>query len=126
MNPLSKLILARKAELDLTWQEIADRGEFSSHSIVHALANKTELRTMPREATLRRLAKALDLPYDNVKQAALDACGLQVGEVQVGLADADTIRVIVAAVGEMDDRDKDKLRRLAEAFAAEARAARER
>lgn len=124
MNPLSKLILSRKAELDLTWQEIATRGEFSSHSIVHALASKPVHKSMPRDATMHRLAKALDLPFDNIKQAAMDACGLRVGELQVGLADADNIRVIIASLADMDERDKDKLRRLAEAFAAEARAAR--
>lgn len=124
MNPLSKLILSRKAELDLTWEKIAERGEFSSHSIVHALARKTEHKAMPREITLRRLAKALDLPYENVKQAAIDACGFVVGEVQVGLKDADRIRIIAASFGELDDTVKDNIVKLAESFAIDARSAR--
>lgn len=124
MNPLSKLILTRKEELGLTWQELAKRGEFSSHSILHALAHKAVHKAMPREITLRRMAKALDLPYENVKQAAALSCDVLPQEIQVGLADADTVRVIVAAIGEMDERDKKKLERIAEAFAADARATR--
>lgn len=120
MNPLARLIHSRKEELGLSWYDIADRGGFSSHSIVYALAKKKEHRAPPRLETLQRLAKALDLPLDNVKHAAIEASGFEVKKIEVGLEDADRIRIVVAAMGDMDERDKDKLVALAEAFAAEA------
>lgn len=126
MNPLSRLILARKEELDLTWDDIAERGGFTSHTIVYALARKKEHKIAPRLETLVKLAKALDLPLDIVKGAALEAAGFGIGEVTTTLKDSSTVRIIAAYVEEMDEADKKKLERLAEAFALESRAARQR
>lgn len=115
-NALSRLIFRRKTELGLTWDDIAARGEFSSHTIVHALANKAEHKSPPRLSTLQRLSKALDVPLEQVKQAAAEAAGFQVTEFSEG-----DVRVVVSAMQEMSERDRQKIIRLAQEFAAEAR-----
>lgn len=124
MDELSRLIFRRKAELDLTWEEIAERGGFSSHTIVYMLAHKKERKQTPRLATLERLAKALQVPLDVVKVAAADAAGFSFQEVMTTLSASSDLRIIAAAIGELDDSDREKLVGLAEAFAEEARARR--
>lgn len=119
MNELSRLIHKRKAELDLTWDDIAERGGFSSHTIVYALATKKEHKQTPRIETLERLAKALAVPLDVVKAAAVQAAGFELQEVPTTLAASTDLRIVAAAMGQMSDADRAKLVRLAEAFAAE-------
>lgn len=125
MNELSRLILKRKAELDLTWDEIAERGNFSSHTIVYALAMKKEHKQAPRVDTLERLAKALELPVDVVKVAAIQAAGFDLQEVPTTLAASTDLRIVAAAMGQMSEADRAKLVRLAEAFASEGERAKE-
>lgn len=120
MNELSRLIHKRKAELDLTWDDIAERGGFSSHTIVYALASKKEHRQTPRIETLERLAKALAVPLDVVKAAAVQAAGFELQEVPTTLAASTDLRIVAAAMGQMSDADRAKLVRLAEAFAEES------
>lgn len=124
MNELARLIMQRKEELGLSWYEIADRGGFSSHTIVYALAKKKEHRSPPRLDTLERLAKALSLPLDVIKVAAIQAAGFEFEEVPTTLEASSDLRIIAAAIGEMDERDRAKLVRLAEAFAADAKSER--
>lgn len=119
MNPLSRLIHQRKDELELTWDDIADRGGFKSHTVVYALAKKAEHKQPPRAETLRRLAKALQLPLDVVRMAAAESAGFRFEEVPTTLAAAGDLRIIAAAIGTMSDADRAKLVRLAEAFAGE-------
>lgn len=121
MNELSRLILSRKDELGLTWDEIAARGGFTSHTIVYALATKKEHKQTPRLETLQRLAKALDVPLDVVKVAAIQAAGFEFGEVPTTLRAAEKLRILAAYFDELTDRDQEKLVRLARAFAEEAR-----
>jgi transcriptional regulator with XRE-family HTH domain len=121
MNPLSRLILRRKDELDLSWYDIADRGGFSSHTIVYALAKKAEHRQTPRAETLTRLARALDLPLDLVRVAAAEAAGYQLTEVGTTLEAAEDVRVVASIMAELSPRDRAKLRRLAQSFVEEAR-----
>lgn len=120
MNELSRLIHKRKAELDLTWDDIADRGGFSSHTIVYALATKKEHKQTPRIETLERLAKALAVPLDVVKAAAVQAAGFELQEVPTTLTASTDLRIVAAAMGQMSDADRAKLVRLAEAFARES------
>lgn len=117
MNALARLILQRKAELDLTWDEIAERGGFSSHTIVYSLANKETLKQPPRLETLERIAKALSVPLDVVKVAAVEASGLAPQEVTTSLRHVDVLRIVAASLPNMSERDAKKLARLAEAFA---------
>lgn len=119
-NELSRLIYRRKAELDLTWDDIAERGGFSSHTIVHALATKREHRQTPRLETLERLAKALAVPLDVVKDAAIRAAGFDLQDVPTTLEASADLRIIADCLGRMSAPDRSKLVRLAEAFAAGA------
>lgn len=119
MNPLARLILRRKDELEMTWQELADKGGFSSHTILYALAHKAEHRQVPRPETLKRLAKAIDVPLDIVKATAAEAAGYTVQDITVPLESAQRIRVVVQAMGKISQADQDKLVKLAEAFANE-------
>jgi transcriptional regulator with XRE-family HTH domain len=122
MNALSRLIQRRKVELDLTWAEIAQRGGFSSHTVVHALATKAEHRQVPRPETLERLAKALELPLDVVKAAAAEAAGYQLNEISVPLPDAEPVKIFAAALGDLTQEQKHHLARRAQLMAEELRA----
>ena len=124
MNPLARLIQRRKTELDLTWQEIARRGGFSHHTVVYQLANKPVHKQPPRIETLQRLAKALDVPLDVVRQAALDAAGLKVEVVRVSLEAAEDVRIVAAVMDELSPRDREILRGIAEQFARSQRESR--
>jgi transcriptional regulator with XRE-family HTH domain len=121
MNPLARLILRRKNELDATWQELATRGGFSSHTILYALAHKAEHRQVPRPETLKRLARALDVPLDVVKATAASAAGYTLQDVNVTLESAEDVRIVAQVMGEISDADRAKLRRLALAFRDEKR-----
>lgn len=116
MNALARLIQRRKTELDLTWQEIADRGGFSSHTIVHALATKPVHKAPPRAETLARLAKALELPENIVRAAAFDAAGLTVEETEIPLNVMEDIRVIAAGASEMSEHDRAIVRNIVESI----------
>lgn len=124
MNPLARLILRRKNELGMTWQELAKAGEFSSHTVLYALAHKPEHRQVPRPETLKRLAKAIDVPLDVVKATAAEAAGYSLQEVGVTLDSAEDVRFVAQVMGEISVADRAKLRRLAMAFRDEARQAR--
>lgn len=73
-HALGWLITWRKDVLGLTWDDIRDRGGFSSHTIAYNLAYK-DLQQTPRRSTLVRLAAALDVPEDVVKVCAASAVG---------------------------------------------------
>lgn len=121
MNPLARLILGRKEELGLTWDEIAERGEFSSHTIVYQLAMKTEHKMVPRSDTLRRVAKALNLPMDVIQRAAIEAAGFSYRneDIPTTLGASDDLRIVAAVFGQLDDNDRTVIRRMVETYAAE-------
>lgn len=121
-NPFARLIERRRQELNLTWYDIARLGDFKSHTIVYALAKKVEWKQPPRQDTLKRISKALSLPLDVVKAAAAEACGYQLEEISVPLDAAEDVKIVVAAMTELSDADREELRRRAVAFAAEVRA----
>lgn len=118
MNALSRLILRRREQLDLTWAEIAQRGGFSGHTTVYNLAHKS-FKAPPRQETLHQLAVALDLPLDVVKAAAAEAAGLRVEEINVPLSASEDARVVVASLSELDERDRAIIRGMVESFAKE-------
>lgn len=123
-NAFARLIERRREELGLTWYDIARIGGFGSHTIVYALARKVEWKQPPRQDTLARIAKALSLPLDVVKAAAAEACGYNLTEINVPLDAAEDVKVVVAAMTELSEADREELRRRAVAFAEEIRAER--
>lgn len=116
MNALARLILSRKNELDLTWQELADRGGFTSHSILFSLAKKKEHKSVPRPDTLKKMAKALGVPLDVVKAAAVEAAGYTLQEVSSGLDAAADVRIVALAMQNMSEADRQRIRQLAESY----------
>lgn len=121
MNALARLIKRRKEELDLTWQELADRGGFTSHTVVYALANKSIHKSPPRAETLDRLAKALSVPVDVVRAAAMEAAGYRVEEISTTLEASEDVRIIAAVAGDLPAEDRAVLRGIAEQFAKRLR-----
>lgn len=71
MTPLGKLIETRRRSLGLTWAELAKCGGFSAHTIPYSYKSKPYLMQLPRAITMQRLAKALEIPYDELQQAAI-------------------------------------------------------
>lgn len=123
-NAFARLIERRREELGLTWYDIAKLGGFGSHTIVYALARKVEWKQPPRQNTLKRIAKALQLPLDVVKAAAAEACGYNLQEISVPLGSAEDVKIVVAAMTELSAADREELRRRAVAFAQEVQAER--
>jgi transcriptional regulator with XRE-family HTH domain len=121
MNALARLILRRKDELGLTWKELAAAGGWPSHTIIHSLAMKAEHKQPPRNVTLERLAKALDVPLDLVRAAAAEAAGLRLEEIKMPLDVAEDVRIVAAAMGELSASDRAKIRSLATDFLNDVR-----
>jgi transcriptional regulator with XRE-family HTH domain len=126
MNALERLIRRRKEELGLTWQELATRGGFSSHTILYMQATKKEHKRPPRTDTIERIAKAIDVPEDVVRQAAMEAAGYNVQEISATLEASEDVRIIAAVAGELSPRDRAMLRNIAEQFAKDMRERRDR
>lgn len=124
-NALSVLIQRRKRELGLTWKELASKGGFSSHTIIYALATKTEHRSPPRLETLQRLARALEVPENVVRAAAYDAAGHTVQETKIPLSTVEDIRVIAAGAADMSEHDRAIVRNLVESILRQHRDARD-
>lgn len=100
-NPLANLIRSRMAALDYTYQDVAKVGGFPSHSTVSQLVYKTEHKQPPRPETLRRLAKALEIPLDVVRVAAAQSAGYKYEELTTTLDAAEDVRIIVATMQEL-------------------------
>jgi transcriptional regulator with XRE-family HTH domain len=126
MNALARLIHRRREELGLTWKELATRGGFPSHTIIYTLATKAEHKQPPRAETLDRLAKALDVSIDLVRAAAAEAAGYRLEDIKVDLAVAEDVRVVAAAMNELSESDRAKLRRLALDFLNDVREQRDK
>jgi transcriptional regulator with XRE-family HTH domain len=118
-NLLRKLILARKDELRLTYHEIAARGGFSSHSVVAMLAQKQELRAMPRTDTIAGLARALEVPVDVVREAAAASAGYGVEGLTTTLDASEDVRLVVSIMDGLPPADRRRVRRLIEAYVRE-------
>jgi len=108
-NALAKLIRDRMSDLGMTYVDVAKAGGFPHHTTVAALVNKAEHKQTPRPETLRRLAKALQVPLDVVKVAAARAAGYEAVELTTTLSAADDTRVVVAYMGEMTDVDRRRI-----------------
>lgn len=120
MNALARLIHRRKDELGLSWHEIGARMN-TTHTVAYQLATKKTHRQPPRGDTLKRLARALEVDFDVVHGAALEAAGYDpTAETATTLEASEHLRVIADALSRMEPRDRLKLRRLAQAFVEDA------
>lgn len=68
MPPLQKLILEQMHRRSWSPAQVEERG--IKHATLHRYMQRVELRTMPRESTLKELAAALDLDEHQVRDAA--------------------------------------------------------
>ena len=117
MNALARLIQSRRRELDLTWEELAARGGFTSHSIVYSLATKKVHKSVPRPETLKKLAKALGVPLDVVRAAAVEAAGYTLQPIGVSNIDAAAdIRVVALAMEQVSEADRKRIARFVQSF----------
>lgn len=116
MNELSRLIHQQRESLGLTWEELAKRGGFKGHSVIYTLATKREHKSPPRPETLKKLAKALDVPLDVVRAAAVEAAGYTLQEIPTTLEAANQVRIVAVAMQQMSAKDRAKLTRMAQAF----------
>lgn len=77
MNALQQMIQRQMTENGWSYGDISRRGGLP-RSTVHNLATIDKLTRPPLPATLKRLAKGLDLPVESVRMAAAEAAGLEV------------------------------------------------
>lgn len=117
MNALQALIAAHVAATGESYADIARRGGMSRQT-VSSLALRDTSRQTPRPETLRKLAAGLGLDLQTVRAAAANAAGFQTIHVE----DQDAL-IIVAALAELDDEQRDALKRRAMSLLAEAREA---
>lgn len=110
-HALAWLIATRKQELDLTWDKIAERGGFSSHTIVYSLMHKERLQQTPRHETMEKLARALDVPEDVVKICAASAAGF--GDFNDALRRDVENRMVLHHAAKLSPEEQEKLARMA-------------
>lgn len=69
MSPLQRLIVERMKARGWSNQHVEDRGV--PHATLMRYINPLTMKAPPREATLRQLADALDLSFEQLRDAAL-------------------------------------------------------
>lgn len=119
-NALTRLIRNRMQDLDYTFHDVARAGGFPSHSTVSQIMYR-EMKMSPRPETLRKLAKALQVPLDVVKVAAAQAAGIQHSEITTTLDAADDTRIVVAHMQELTDEQRREIARYVTQRAIEIR-----
>lgn len=101
-NALQALIATRRAELGLSYSQLADRCGLA-RSTIHYLATTPALQRAPSASTLERLALALQLPLKSVRHAAAEALGVHVYEE--GEADPE-LAVLIASLEQLSREDR--------------------
>lgn len=107
MNPLALLVRTRMDERRWSSYDVERHGGPPASTVLRIADPKISWRQPPRQDTLERLAKALELPLARVQQAAIEAVGYRVG----ARSTSDHIALVVAA---MQDLPADKQRRIAD------------
>jgi hypothetical protein len=113
-NPLARLIEQHRRDTGESYATIAQRGEMA-RSVVHALATKP-IAQPPRLKTLEHLAKGLELPREQVVQAAQSAAGYQVYVERTPNTDT---QILIANVEQLTPEQRAEVAALVEQFLAE-------
>lgn len=121
MHALGKLIQSRKTELGVSWEELARRGGFSSHSILYAIATKSRHKAPPRPDTITKIAKAIAVPVDVVKMAAIASSELRSADPSINLEDAMLTREMLAVFELLPRREKVRAKRIVESLVEDSR-----
>lgn len=84
VNPLQQLIQDwLDADPTHSVGVLARRGDFPSRNTIYAILNRDAPATVPRDETLKRLARGLGVPLHTVRTAAADAAGYRVESVDL-------------------------------------------
>lgn len=97
-NPLSQLIRDAMQENSWTYADLAKACDIPRAS-AYALATRTDQRTTNRPSTLEKLAKGLGIPLQTIRQAAAEAAGYELDEVDLT---PDEAKLSAQLVAEMD------------------------
>lgn len=125
---LQDLILKRKRELRLSWDELAERSTASGYTISvnrwHYWAQTEWINTsgrgaMPNPDVIRSIAAAIELPTDTVYEAAGVSAQLYTRTVQVD----PKMRIMVAAFNDVPPADHDMVIDMVRTIARARRAA---
>ena len=102
MNPLQELIRTRMTEQHWSFADVARRGSLPRSTVHHLATNEQPART-PHPQTLTRLAVGLDLPAEQVREAAAQAAGYTM--LSATVKDPE-VEILVAALGRLSREDR--------------------
>lgn len=106
MNALQQLIQAWiDAEPERSVRVLARRGKMS-HNTIYALMNRDAPASMPRQATLEGLSRGLGLPLTAVREAAADAAGFRVEELD---SESQEVQAWVALLTDLPEERRQEL-----------------
>ena len=100
-NPLQRLIRERMNEMAWSFEDVAKRGG-PSHSTLYSLLARPEFRVAPRNETMTKLARGLDLPLDVIRAAAGQSAGYELESVPTTLESAKGLRMVAATFEKLD------------------------
>lgn len=121
MATLEELIRRRKAELDLSFRQMGQRAKAAGHPVEPNWSHLTtrSLTEFPKVRTVLALAAALDLPADEVAQAALESIGLKAASVKSMVQDGE--RWIVVSTEDLSPEDELIIRKKIDETASQLR-----
>jgi transcriptional regulator with XRE-family HTH domain len=100
-NALQRIIRERMNEMGWTFEDVEKRGG-PSHSTLYSILSRKAFRIAPRNETLVKLARGLDLPLDVLRAAAGQAAGYELEGVPTTLDSAKGLRMIAATFDKLD------------------------
>lgn len=106
MNALQRLIVQwLDAEPERSVRVLARRGEMS-HNTIYALLKRPEPASMPRRETLEGLSRGLGLPLTKVREAAAEAAGFRVEELD---AESQEVQAWIALLTDLPEDRRQEL-----------------
>ena len=115
-NPLARLILDRCATLNLSLSEASRRAGLSRNT-VQAMVSR-ELRRPPAVESLQSLARVLEVPLQDLSDAAQRSTGYRVVDIDM---DDPNIQLLVSTAQELDDEGREQLAEIATTLLRSAR-----
>lgn len=110
----------RMEEKRLSYGEVARRGGISKSTVHHLVSGQRPVR-MLQSATLRGLARGLELPLDVVRRAAAQSVGIYMYEP----APAPEVDLLIASLQQLSARDRQHVAALVESLLRHSRLAEE-
>ncbi|MBR7839183.1 helix-turn-helix transcriptional regulator [Actinospica durhamensis] len=101
----------RMEEKRWSYGDVARRGGISKSTVHHLVSAERPLR-MLQSATLRGLARGLELPLDVVRRAAAQSVGIYMYEPE----SAPEVDLLIASLQQLSDRDRQHVAALVESL----------